>query len=492
MLCSLLALAVGAWALLFWAALPAAAQEAGAMLVVQRFEVEPSAILTEDELAAVLDRYTGRPMAVDELQRMIAELDALYEAKGFVARATLPPQTIADGIVQVQLIEGRIHAVVVDGNRHTRTSFIAGRLGLRAGDLVDLNAMAESLATFNATYDVALRAELRPGQEFGTTDYLVHVGEPRNDRFTFWTDNGGRSETGTDRHSFSWTRRSLLGFRDPLSLTISGGTGSRSASLSYSWPVGASGTRLGTGYSYSQVDVIDGDFGDVGLRSDSSNAHVDIRFPFQVAGLWPSSLSVSYNARESGTYFEGHKLTGRSFGVWQATAGTQIATGSSQWDLGYVLRIGPKSATTDPFVTHKLSATWQRRLWRGVLLAGASGQLTDSTLLPHDERYTIGGTDSNRGYEAGRGEGDRGYSLNVEYTVPLTSRIQGTIHLDHGGVMPYKGNEEPITEEDFLTSVALAVNAQLTELVGLRLLWGVPLDAHGSGSTFYFRLQAAF
>ena len=74
------------------------------------------------------------------------EIDALHQAKGFVARAILPPQTIDDGAVQVQLIEGRINQVVIDGNRYTRDGFIQRRLGLGPGDLVDLNAMAASVS----------------------------------------------------------------------------------------------------------------------------------------------------------------------------------------------------------------------------------------------------------------------------------------------------------------------------------------------------------
>src|SRR5690606_36690362 len=137
-----------------------------------------------------------RPMPVDELYAMVAELDALYEAKGYVGRAVLPPQTIADGVVEVQLIEGRIHQIVVSGNDRTRTEFITKRLGLAPGDFVDLNKMAYGLAVFKTTYVVALLVELQPGAEFGTTHYVVSAQEPMNDRFTFRIDNGGRSLTG--------------------------------------------------------------------------------------------------------------------------------------------------------------------------------------------------------------------------------------------------------------------------------------------------------
>lgn len=486
-----LAVAVGV-ASVFGLALPVAAQQGSTAIIVEKFAMGPSEILSEDELAAVTDRYIGRPMPVDDLNIMVAEINALYETRGFVARAVLPPQTIIDGVVEVQLVEGRVNTVIVDGHKHTRESFITHRLGLYPGDLVDLNVMAESLQAFNATYDVELRAELRPGEQFGTTDYLVYVGEPKNDRFTLWTDNGGRSETGADRTNLTWTRRSLLGYRDPLSVTLFGGPGSKSASLSYSLPLGRTGTRLGVNYSYSQIDVIDGEFEDVGIQGATSQAGLDVRVPYVLAEHFPASWSLAYNATDSGTYFEGHKLTGRQVAVWQAAANVQVPGPGAQWDFGYVLRTGPQSGTTEAFVTHKLSATRQRQVWRGLLLVSATGQMTDSKLLPDGEKSVLGGSDSNRGYPVGWRSGDQGYSVNAEYTMPLSSRIQGSIHIDHGGVMPYKGNEEPITSWDYLTSAALTFNVQLTEIVGMRLMWGVPLDAHGGSNTFYFRLQATF
>lgn len=303
-------------AAMLWAAAPAgpaAAQQppgggAAQLLVVQRFVLGPSEILTEEELAAVAGRYIGRPMPVDELYAMVAELDALYEAKGFVGRAVLPPQTIADGVVEVQLIEGRIHQIVVSGNDRTRTEFITKRLGLAPGDLVDLNKMADGLAVFNTAYDVALRAELRPGAEFGTTDYVVYAQEPKNDRFTFWIDNGGRFQTGEDRYAFSWTRASLLGYRDALGVSLSASRGTRSASLTYSVPAGLRGARVGASYTFSQLDIVEGPFEVAKLRNHLSNAQLNVQVPFGLTGRWPGSWSLSYHHQDSLMFWEGHEL----------------------------------------------------------------------------------------------------------------------------------------------------------------------------------------
>lgn len=491
-------------AAMLWAAAPAgpaAAQQppgggAAQLLVVQRFVVGPSEILTEEELAAVTGRYIGRPMPVDELYAMVAELDALYEAKGFVGRAVLPPQTIADGVVEVQLIEGRIHQIVVSGNDRTRTEFITKRLGLAPGDLVDLNKMADGLAVFNTAYDVALRAELRPGAEFGTTDYVVYAQEPKNDRFTFWIDNGGRFQTGEDRYAFSWTRASLLGYRDALGVSLSASRGTRSASLTYSVPAGLRGARVGASYTFSQLDIVEGPFEVAKLRNHLSNAQLNVQVPFGLTGRWPGSWSLSYHHQDSLMFWEGHELpeTHKVTGAWEAGVRAATVAGASQWDFGYTLRSVSDQQEGKSYTIHRLSASWRRPVWAGVLQAGVSGQLSDGVLLPQAEQYSIGGSESVRGYQAGQGLGDAGYNVYLAYSVPLTARMEGTLHIDHGGVYPYKGDDQPVSEEDFLTSAAVSVSARLTDLLSLRMQWGFPLDAHaaGLGNTFYFRLQAAF
>src|SRR5690606_23750909 len=101
----------------------------------------------------------------------------------------------------------------------------------------------------------------------------------------------------------TWTRRSLSGHRDPLSVTWLGGAGSRSASISYAMPVGPTGARMGLGVSYTQIDVIEGDFGDVGLRGDTANFDLSAQGPFRL-GDRPASWSVAYNVSDSGTYLE--------------------------------------------------------------------------------------------------------------------------------------------------------------------------------------------
>jgi len=269
-----------------------------------------------------------------------------------------------------------------------------------------LNKMADGLAVFNTAYDVALRAELRPGAEFGTTDYVVYAQEPKNDRFTFWIDNG--PQTGEDRYAFSWTRASLLGYRDAWAfrcppahpLGVADVLGAR----------GPAGRPGGASYTFSQLDIVEGPFEVAKLRNHLSNAQLNVQVPFGLTGRLAGVVVAVVPSPGFAHVLGSHELARnpKVTGAWEAGVRAATVAGASQWDFGYTLRSVSDQQEGKSYTIHRLSASWRRPVWAGVLQAGVSGQLSDGVLLPQAEQYSIGGSESVRGYQAGQGLGRRG------------------------------------------------------------------------------------
>lgn len=73
--------------------------------VIRDVDVSPSAILTDEEIDAIvsecLDRYTG----IDILIGIVDRINALYLAKGYPnAMAFIPEQTVQDGTAVIELL----------------------------------------------------------------------------------------------------------------------------------------------------------------------------------------------------------------------------------------------------------------------------------------------------------------------------------------------------------------------------------------------------
>lgn len=463
-------------------------------VVVEQVVVSPSEILSAEEIETLIAGYVGREVTVDELYGMVEQFNAAYRRKGYVAAAVLPEQFIGDGVVEVQLVEGRIGDVVVSGNQHTQTKFIVDRLGMSPGDLVALNEMDTRLLAFNDTYDVQLHAELRPGKSFGTTDVVVYVFEPDNNEYSLWVDSGGREEFGLERYGFTWTNRSLLGRRDALTLSLTAGKAAWSGMLTYSVPVSRGGARVTTTYSYNHVDVVGGAFHDVDIAGDSSLTDVSVNVPFRNRRGDRFDVVGGYQQLESGTYFEGHRLTGYTLQTWRVGTSGQLVRqdGANRWAYSYNFVSGRDSVVNESFSKHTLTGSFQRLFRNGtVLTLTVSGQLTDADLLPESEQYKLGGISTVRGFLSGQLAGDEGYLVNVEWTGAWMPWLRWTLYLDHGAAFPYKGNLEPIGPEDYVTAAAVGLHVQMTDYLHGQILWGKPLDREDDG-VVYLRVQADF
>lgn len=70
----------------------------------------------------------------------------LYATKGYVtARAFLPPQTIENGVVKINLVEGTVGNITVEDNRWTRESFIKKRLSAKEGEIFEIGLLEQDI-----------------------------------------------------------------------------------------------------------------------------------------------------------------------------------------------------------------------------------------------------------------------------------------------------------------------------------------------------------
>ena len=101
--------------------LPAAEPAPDAVrFLVREIEFTPSEILSAAELEAIAAEFRGRQLTLADLRQLAERVNALYQAKGIVtARAVIPPQDVSNGVVRVQLVEGRVGRVNIEGNAST-------------------------------------------------------------------------------------------------------------------------------------------------------------------------------------------------------------------------------------------------------------------------------------------------------------------------------------------------------------------------------------
>ena len=100
--------------------------------VLKKVFHDSSAVLPEEEIQKVTADYLDKEIEIRDLQEMAEKITTLYREKGYVTcRAVIPPQRIHDGVVRVQLVEGRTGTIRMEGNKNTKEGYIRSVGGCR-------------------------------------------------------------------------------------------------------------------------------------------------------------------------------------------------------------------------------------------------------------------------------------------------------------------------------------------------------------------------
>jgi hemolysin activation/secretion protein len=96
--------------------------------------VEGNTVLPVEKLEEITQRYINRTLTTEDLEALRLELTRLYIEAGYInSGAIIPDQTVSEGIITYQIIEGQLTDIEVSGTRWFRESYIRKRLALGAG-----------------------------------------------------------------------------------------------------------------------------------------------------------------------------------------------------------------------------------------------------------------------------------------------------------------------------------------------------------------------
>ncbi len=137
-----------------------------ALLVVKTFEFTGNALFSERHLSDQLKSYIGRRVTLADLYEAADRIAAFYNDQGYtLATVNLPPQKVSDGKVLLQISEGRVASVVIDGNERYQAEHLRRYLGaFRAGEIYRAESLQQGLRSLSALPGLSVKATVRPGE----------------------------------------------------------------------------------------------------------------------------------------------------------------------------------------------------------------------------------------------------------------------------------------------------------------------------------------
>jgi hemolysin activation/secretion protein len=464
---------------------------------VKRVEVLGSTVFSPTQLEAVVASFIGKDATFEELLAIRTAITNLYTDKGYTTSgAFLPPQDLTDGVVKIQVVEGTIEKIEIQGLRHLRTSYVRDRIGLAAKPPVNLRRLEEALQLLQLNPLISnVQAELSAGTAPGLSVLTLNVKEAQPLTAALIVENRDSPSVGSIRGTASLSDNDLLGFGDRLSAEYGMTGGVKSYNISYAIPLNPRDGTLSLSYSYDSSRIIEQPFSDLDINADSYTASLGFRQPIVRTPTTEFALSLSVDLRQSQTYLfknipfsfsEGpengkSRVTVLRFSQdWVNRSTNRVLAARSQFSFGLdALGATVNNTGTDGRFTSWLGQfQWVQSLGGdAILIARTGAQLSFDSLFPI-EQFSIGGIDTVRGYRQNQRVADNGIvgSLEVRYPIIRNPDGIGTIQLasffDIGTVWNNKGE---IPSPSTLASIGLGLRWQLDPYFSARLDWGIPL-----------------
>src|SRR5690606_37868338 len=105
-----------------------------------------------------------------------------YRSQGLIlAKAVLPVQTVTDGVVDIQVIEGHLGRVLAENNRVYSTRALSRPFNNLKGQPVSQKEAESALLILTDFPGLAAFGMFQPGQKVGEADLLIRV--PNEERF---------------------------------------------------------------------------------------------------------------------------------------------------------------------------------------------------------------------------------------------------------------------------------------------------------------------
>ncbi|WP_315133285.1 ShlB/FhaC/HecB family hemolysin secretion/activation protein [Achromobacter marplatensis] len=411
---------------------PGTVAPGGPQASVTRIDLTGNQAFSTGQLLARLGDYQGKSYDLAGMQDLANQLTRYYRDAGYpFARVYLPAQGLENGVLRLQVVEGRYGEVKAEGDASLTARAQAYLSPLKSGDIIESASLERAALLLSDLPGVTASPIIRPGQQLGTGDLVVQV--ERGDRVngSVGLDNQGNRYTGQYRANAALSINSPFMLGDQITLRAQRTSENLNyGDVGYSAPLGSSGLRGRIGYGYTGYEL-GKEFSDLDAHGTAKVASVGLSYPLirsQSRNLTigidflHKKLRDDYRAAEiEQNKFSNSVPIAAQFDVRDSLGGGGLTYGALSWTPG-TLKLDGNLATADSLSANsaghysKLNldiARLQSVSSRWSLFGRFSGQWTNDN-LDSSEDFGLGGPAGVRAYPVGEGYGDRGWLAQVE------------------------------------------------------------------------------
>lgn len=429
-----------------------------AVFAISGFRVEGNTLLPEkpimlDEempilipnLAEILEEFEGENRSISDVEAARSKLEKTYHTLGYpTVLVNIPDQTLEDGVVLLEVVEGKVRRIRVTGNRYfTMADIVRHTPSLKPGAIIYLPRLQEELMVVNTHPDMKVEPLLMPGKDFGTVDVELKVEDKMPLHGSLELNNRNSLDTtdlrlnGMLRYDNLWQKGHSVSGQFQASPQDTDEVQVLSASYVLP-PPWQDEHRLAFFAIWSDSATAFGE----GFETIGSGFILGARY---VAPLTPHALyshnftaGLDYKDFDETIGFTGEPELTTPMRYWPISftysGSLPDQGGVTVFSAGLNMALRELGADTEQFAIKRFKSRGgylygtfgverrQKFFWETGLYMKLDGQLANEPLISN-EQYTTGGMESVRGFKESSEAGDNAIHFTAEWSAPELLKI---------------------------------------------------------------------
>ena len=465
----------------------------GERFLVKTVEVLGNTVLQE-QITALIEEIENQEVTFEDLIELRSKITQLYINNGYVTSGAflLNNQALDSGTVQIQVVEGELERIELNGLNRLRPDYVLGPLEIATTKPLNQQRLVKALQLLQLDPLIErVNVELTAGSTPGRNILQVTLKEAPAFHTGVKTENNRSPSIGSTQVSVFAAHENLFGFGDRIRGEYGITEGLDIYDIRYTIPINARKGTLSLGYSNSENRLVSENFRDLNIRGETQNYSLSFRQPLLRSPETEFAVGVGLDLRHRQAFilddiplsFSRATADGTSkvtvirlFQDWVKRSPERVLAARSQFSLG-IDAFDATISDSSPdgrFFTWVGQFQWVEQLSPSILLISRiNTQLTPHSLLSL-EKFSLGGRDTVRGYRQNQIIADNAILGGVEARILLTSdsRLQLTPFFEIGTASNNQGlDPNPAT----IAGVGLGLRWQIGSGFNLRLDYGIPL-----------------
>lgn len=488
--------------------------------VIHGVEFTGNTVFTSDYLKGILGIENNSVLNTTLLHQKLAEIENLYMKQGYILYSVPDVEVTKDGILHIAIAEGKIEDIKIVGNDKTKDYVILRELRYKKGQPFNKFTASRSMERlYNLGFFEDVNMKLLPGKEDHTVITEIDVVEQKTGVVSV---GAGYSESDGMVGILELGENNFRGTGDKVNFhwEFGGSSHGKNYQISYTRPwINDNGDSLGFSIFDRRYD-----YDDYNANGDTVASYDKRRKGFSltwghVSSEYRKNFFALETVKESYDDYDGFQTGGAWASGQTAAAGNKP---ENEWYNAIMNNFGKTNSFTFTHVfdnrDNYYSASKGRRLsfsaqWGGHGLGGdydfykfttegrfykalGNGHVLALRLMAgyisgetsYNQLFTLGGSDSLRGYEDDQFKGEKMYAATLEYRIPVAKKVEAVLFSDVGSAWSIDEGRIPWYTDDSSINWSVGVGLRLQTPIGpVRLDYG-----HGDRNKFHFSFGAQF